>query len=79
MAVSGGFSANFWLPSVLDPLLQGFTLSAAQLVDPKVQVSIVNNNLFTFVSTILVVLVGWFLTDRVIEPRLKRHVVDGDP
>ena len=42
--VSGGFSANFWVPSGLDPLLQGFTLAAAQLYDPNAQVSIVNNN-----------------------------------
>jgi aminobenzoyl-glutamate transport protein len=77
--VSGGFSANFWIPSGLDPLLQGFTLSAAQLLDPDVQVSIVNNNVFTAVSTVLITLIGWFLTDRVIEPRLKGTEVDGDP
>ena len=77
--VSGGFSANFLIPSGLDPLLQGFTLSAAQIFDPDVQVSIVNNNYFTFVSTFLIALVGWFLTDFVIEPRLKAQPVDGDP
>lgn len=36
--VSGGFSANF-LPSALDPLLQGFTQSAAQIIDPGRQVN----------------------------------------
>ena len=77
--VSGGFSANFWVPSGLDPLLQGFTLSAAQLYDPNVQVSIVNNNVFTAVSTMLIVAVGWFITDRIIEPRVKPLKVDGDP
>jgi aminobenzoyl-glutamate transport protein len=77
--VSGGFAANFWVPSGLDPLLQGFTLSAAQLLDPEVQVSIVNNNVFTAASTVLIVLVGWFLTDRVIEPRVARMEIDGDP
>lgn len=77
--VSGGFSANFWIPSGLDPLLQGFTQSAAQLLDPDVQVSIVNNNVFTAVSTVLIALVGWFLTDKVIEPRVAKTEVDGDP
>ena len=48
--VSGGFSANFLIPSALDPLLQGFTLSAARLLDPDVQVSVVNNNIFTAAS-----------------------------
>ncbi|MCG8649376.1 MAG: AbgT family transporter, partial [Pirellulales bacterium] len=50
--VSGGFSANFWIPSGLDPLLQGFTLEAAQVYDPDAQVSIVNNNVFTAASTL---------------------------
>lgn len=77
--VSGGFSANFWIPSGLDPLLQGFTLSAAQLYDPNVQVSIVNNNVFTAASTLMLALVGWFITDRIIEPRVQSVEVDGDP
>lgn len=76
--VSGGFSANFFVPSGLDPLLQGFTLSAAQLYDPDIQVSIVNNNIFTAASTLLIVLVGWFITDRIVEPRLKDIEIDGD-
>ena len=77
--VSGGFSANFWVPSGLDPLLQGFTLSAARLLDPEVEVSIVNNNVFTAVSTLMIVAIGWLLTEKVIEPRLQRTLVDGDP
>ena len=77
--VAGGFSANFWVPSALDPLLQGFTQSAAQLIDPSAQVSILCNNIFTAFSTILVVLVCWFITDRIIEPRLANTEVDGNP
>ncbi|KAA2285392.1 AbgT family transporter [Arenimonas fontis] len=76
--VSGGFSATF-VPSSLDPLLSGLSTSAAQLIDPTVVVSPLNNYFFTTASTGLVVLVGWFLTDRVIEPRLRRTPVDGDP
>ena len=77
--VSGGFSANFWVPSGLDPLLQGFTLEAARMYDPAVQVSIVNNNVFTAASTLLIVSVGWYITDWIVEPRLETLKVDGDP
>jgi aminobenzoyl-glutamate transport protein len=60
-------------------LLQGFTLTAARLYDPDVQVSIVNNNVFTAMSSLLIVLVGWFITDRIVEPRVNPIKVDGDP
>jgi aminobenzoyl-glutamate transport protein len=76
--VSGGFSANF-LPSSLDPLLQGFTQSAAQIIDPARTVNPLCNWGFMSCSTLLIVGVGWFLTDRVIEPRLKRQPIDGNP
>jgi len=76
--VSGGFSATF-LPSSLDPLLSGLTQVAANLTDPTVVVLPLNNYYFTTASTVLVVLVGWFLTDKVIEPRLRKTPVDGDP
>ncbi len=75
--VSGGFSANL-IPSSLDPLLQGLTQSAAQLIDPTRQVNPLNNWFFLIASTGLIVAVGWFLTDRVIEPRLRGVAVDGD-
>ncbi len=78
-AVSGGFSANF-LPSGLDPLLQGFTQSAAQIIDPQRTVNPLCNYYFTAMSSLLIVVVGWFITDWLIEPRLKRGTpVDGDP
>lgn len=76
--VSGGFSATV-LPSSLDPLLSGLSQAAAQLTDPTVLVSPLNNYFFTTSSTALIVMVGWFLTDRVIEPRLRSVAVDGDP
>ncbi|XOV77755.1 MAG: AbgT family transporter [Aestuariibacter sp.] len=76
--VSGGFSANF-IPSAIDPLLQSFTQSAAQLIDPAIQINPLNNWFFNSSSCLLIVLVGWYLTDKVIEPRLKDTPVDGDP
>ena len=75
--VSGGFSATV-LPSSLDPLLSGLTQEAAHLIDPSVVVSPLNNYFFTTASTGLVILVGWYLTDRVVEPRLRATKVDGN-
>ena len=75
--VSGGFSANF-IPSSLDPLLSGLTQAAAQIINPERLVNPLCNWFFTAASTLLIVLVGWFLTDKVIEPRLRATPVDGD-
>jgi aminobenzoyl-glutamate transport protein len=75
--VSGGFSANF-VPSGIDPLLQGFTQSAARIINPVIELNPLNNWFFTSASTLLIVLVGWFLTDRIIEPRLKKVALDQD-
>ena len=75
--VSGGFSANPF-PSAIDPLLQGFTQPAAQIIDPEVQVNPLCNWYFTAASSFVIVLIGTILTDRVIEPRLARTPVDGD-
>ncbi|MBM3750733.1 MAG: AbgT family transporter [Acidimicrobiia bacterium] len=75
--VSGGFSANV-IPSGIDPLLQGFTQSAAQLIDPARMVNPLANWYFTGASTFLIMLLGWYLTDRIVEPRLQALKVDGD-
>jgi aminobenzoyl-glutamate transport protein len=77
--VSGGFSATLGIPSSLDPLLAGLTQTAAQLVDPSVVVNPLNNFVFTTVSSALIIIVGWVLTDLVIEPRLRATQVDADP
>jgi aminobenzoyl-glutamate transport protein len=77
--VSGGFSATFFAPSSLDPMLSGITQTAAHLRDVAVTVSPLNNFYFTNASTFVIVLLGWFITDRVIEPRLRGTAVDGDP
>ncbi|WP_143959287.1 AbgT family transporter [Litoribacter populi] len=76
--VSGGFSANF-IPSGIDPLIQSFTQSAARIIDPTISLNPLNNWFFTGSSSIVVVLVAWYLTDRVIEPRLNKTAkVDED-
>ncbi len=74
--VSGGFSASF-LPSSLDPLLQGFTQSAAHIIDPERSVNPLCNWYFMSASCALIIAAAWVLTDRVIEPRLRHLPVDG--
>jgi aminobenzoyl-glutamate transport protein len=73
--VSGGFSANL-LPAPLDPLLQGFTQTAAQIIAPGRIVNPLSNYYFTASSTLLIMGLGWFVTDRVVEPRLRATPVD---
>lgn len=75
--VSGGFCANF-IPSAIDPLLQSFTQEAAQIIDPNIQVNPLNNWFFNSASSLLIVSIAWYLTDKVIEPRLKDVKVDGN-
>ncbi|MBI2377841.1 MAG: AbgT family transporter [Deltaproteobacteria bacterium] len=75
--VAGGFSACF-VPTSLDPLLQGLTQAAAQLIDPSATVNPLANFYFTASSSVLVIAVGWFLTDHFVEPRLRRVPVDGE-
>ena len=75
--VSGGFSANF-VPSSLDPLLAGLTQAGAQVLDPDVLINPLNNYFFTTISSFLIVALGWFLTDRVVEPRLRATPLDGE-
>ncbi len=75
--VSGGFSANF-VPSSLDPLLQGLSQAGAQILDPEIILNPLNNYFFTTASSVLIVSLGWWLTDRVVEPRLKGTEIDGD-
>jgi aminobenzoyl-glutamate transport protein len=75
--VSGGFSANF-IPSAIDPLIMSFTLEAAQILDPEINLNPLNNYYFTSLSSILIVLVGWYVTDKIVEPRLSDTKVDGD-
>jgi aminobenzoyl-glutamate transport protein len=65
--VSGAFSACFF-PSTLDVLLQGFTQSAAQLVEPNRMVNPLCNYFFMALSSIVLVLIGWFVTERIVEP-----------
>ena len=73
--VSGGFSANF-IPSAIDPMLQGISQSAAQIIEPAVTLNPLNNFFFTAASSVVIIALGWLITDRVVEPRLRNSPVD---
>jgi aminobenzoyl-glutamate transport protein len=67
--VSGGYSANIFLGTV-DPLLAGFTESAAHLIDPSYVVGPEANWYFMFVSTFVISAAGAYVTEKIVEPRL---------
>lgn len=69
--VSGGFSANI-SPGQLDALLFGITEEAvnASALDPSWTTNIAGNWYFIAAMTFLYLPIIWFVTDRVIEPRL---------
>ncbi len=75
--VSGGFSANF-IPAGIDPLLAGFTQSAAQVLDKDYVVNPLANLYFTGLSSFLIVGIGWYVTEKIIEPRLSKMPIDDD-
>jgi len=78
-AVSGAYSATFIVPTSLDPMLSNITMAAAQILDPAHQVSPINNLYFTASSSLLVIVLVWLITDKLVEPRLVRSTpVDGD-
>ncbi len=68
--VSGGYSANL-LIGPLDAILSGLSTEAAQLVAPNYQVSAAANYYFILASTLLVAVVGSWVTERLVEPRLS--------
>ena len=70
--VSGGFAANFLIGSV-DPVLAGLTQSAAQIIDPDITISPATNWYFMVVSAFMIALVGTFVTERIVEPRLGKY------
>ncbi|MEP5938342.1 MAG: AbgT family transporter [Erythrobacter sp.] len=69
--VSGGFSANI-SPGQLDALLFGITEEAvaASALDPSWTANIAGNWYFISVMTLLYLPIIWYVTDKIIEPRL---------
>jgi aminobenzoyl-glutamate transport protein len=75
--VSGGFSANLLLGTI-DPLLAGITQAAAASsgVRPGYIVHATANYYFLVAATFLLTAVGWFVTEKIVEPRLGKYTGD---
>jgi aminobenzoyl-glutamate transport protein len=67
--VSGGFGANFFIGSI-DPILAGISESAAQMIIPDMVVNPAVNYYFMIASSFVVLIVGTWVTEKVVEPRL---------
>jgi aminobenzoyl-glutamate transport protein len=67
--VSGGYSANLLLGTI-DPLLAGLSQEAAQIIDPAYEVNAACNYYFMFYSTFIITLLGTWVTEKIVEPRL---------
>lgn len=70
--VSAGFGSNFIIGSV-DPILAGLSTSAAQIIDPEMYINPLVNYFFMVVSAVMVTLVGGWVTDKIVEPRLGKY------
>ena len=70
--VSGGYSANLLVGS-LDPMLAGISQAAASEINPNYEVSVMGNYFFLFASTFLITILGTFVTNKIVEPRLGNY------
>lgn len=68
--LAGGFTASF-TPSMIDPVMQGFTESASHIIDPNYSVNVLCNYFYALGGTIFVILACWYVTDKIVEPRLR--------
>lgn len=73
--VSGGWSANLLIGSN-DPMFAGISTQAANMLDPNYLVQPTSNWYFMIVSTFLIIAVGTFVTEKIVEPRLGKYVTE---
>jgi aminobenzoyl-glutamate transport protein len=65
----GAFAGNP-TPSQFDALILGFTEPAVHLLNPTWRVNLVGNWWFTAASAAVFIPVGWWVTEKIVEPRL---------
>jgi aminobenzoyl-glutamate transport protein len=76
-AVSGGFAGNI-TPGQSDALILGITEPAARLIDPTYTVTIAGNWWFILGIVAVFTPIAWFVTDKIVEPRLGPWKPDPD-
>lgn len=69
--VSGGFSANLF-PGQLDALLYGITEEAGEILNAGYDANIAGNWWFIVALLVIYLPIIWYVTDRIIEPRLGK-------
>lgn len=70
--VAGGFGGGIF-PTAADGFLAGVATSSAHIIDPSYHpVDPTHNLYFKAASSVLIMFAGWFVTDWIVEPRLKR-------
>ncbi len=67
--ISGAFAGNF-IPGQFDVLMLGITAPAARLIDPGWVLNPLANWYFTAAIGLVFTPIAWFVTDKVVEPRL---------
>jgi aminobenzoyl-glutamate transport protein len=67
--VSGGFAGNI-TPGQMDVLLFGFTQEAARIIDPNWTMNPLGNWWFILAIVFVFTPIIWYITDRIVEPRL---------
>lgn len=72
--VAAASSANLIAPTQLDMLVFGITESAAELIDPSWNANALGNWYFTSACWLSFTIVGWLITDWIVEPRLGNTV-----
>jgi aminobenzoyl-glutamate transport protein len=76
-AVSGGYAGNL-TPGQIDVTLFGFTQEAARIIDPDWRMNPLGNWYFILAIVFVFTPIVWFITDRVVEPRLGPWGGGGD-
>jgi aminobenzoyl-glutamate transport protein len=70
--VAGGFGGGLF-PTAADGFIAGTATQAAHIIDPSYPTVVATHNLYFKAGSALVVMLGgWFVTDRIIEPRLRK-------
>lgn len=70
--VSGGFGSNLSIGAI-DVILAGISESAAQIIVADMSVNPAVNYYFMFASTFVVVVIGTWVTEKIVEPRLGKY------
>src|SRR5699024_4017548 len=72
--VSAGFSANLLL-SGTDAMLAELSMDAAMMIDPAYveTMNVAMNYYFIAASVFVLTIVGWFVSDKIVEPRLGTY------